>query len=173
MVASFGRHVQRRRQSANTSCNQFLHWFAQQPIRRLTRQVEFTTATCAVQEIPKFWAVAPSQSPRLRASCGCLPPSGSETKLWSVPDCRPSEPTSSQQRWPCVAMRAARTSMTCRVAAKVVDNVVVLALRRARRQRIERRGQETRIHHENKLTTSQGTSGPKWSRNLVQECSPT
>ena len=38
-----------------------------------------------LQRIPRIGTVAPSPKPRLRASCGCNPPSGSETKLSEGP----------------------------------------------------------------------------------------
>ena len=58
----------------------------------------------------------------------------------------------SQHRWPCDAVRAARTLMTGLCAATVARYVDVLALQRARRRRIVRREQEAQIHHTNRLT---------------------
>ena len=62
-----------------------------------------------LQEFPQSGTVAPSPMPRLRASCGCKPPSCFETKLWSVPENASGRVDNSQHRWPCDAMCAARS----------------------------------------------------------------
>ena len=72
--------------------------------------------------------------------------------LWSVPGLLSRRVHNSQHRWPCDAVRAARTLMTGRVAATVVVYVDGRALQRARRRRIVRREQEAQIHHTNRLT---------------------
>ena len=98
-----------------------------------SRRIKFRfTATRAVR-ISQVGTVAPSPKPRLRASCGCKPPSGSETKLSEGPRLRPSESTTRSTAGRAMQVRAARTLMTGRSAATVARYVDVRALRRARR----------------------------------------
>ena len=94
---------------------------------------DFNSLRLVLQRIPRIGTVAPSPKPRLRASCGCNPPSGSETKLSEGPRLRPSESTTRSTAGRAMQVRAARTLMTGRSAATVARYVDVRALRRARR----------------------------------------
>ena len=150
--ANFGRHVQRRRLFPNNKCTHFLHTVPLVAARRFKSQSQISNHCDRAVRIPQVATVAPSQFLRSVRPAAVKPPSGSETKLWSVPGLLSRRVHNSQHRWPCDAVRAARTLKTGRVAATVVRYVDDLTLRRARRRRIVRREQEAQIHHTNRLT---------------------
>ena len=103
--------------------------------------------------------------PRLRASCGCKPPSGSETKLWSVPVCV----RASRQL-------AAPLALRCNACCTFIDDRPVCgygrSLRRcpcaAARASVADRSagaRGTEFTTRTDLQSQTGTSGPKRSEN--------